>query len=88
MQGTRRSAPSWILHMRKCAAHPISALDIAQRVINGAVHCKYTEENQLTHSASQTVTKIVSVKVLVLGYCNGTSRKYETDTPIFCGYRL
>ena len=45
MQGTPRSAPSWILHMRKCAAHPISALGIAQRyVINGAVHSKYTEE--------------------------------------------
>ena len=43
VQGTPRSAPSWILHMRKCAAHPIiSALGIAQR--SGAVHSKYTEE--------------------------------------------
>ena len=29
--GTPRSAPNWILHMRKCAAHPISALGIVQR---------------------------------------------------------
>ena len=40
MQGTPRSAPGWILHIRtECAAHPISAT-----VINGAVHSKYTEE--------------------------------------------
>ena len=54
--------------MRKCAAHPIPYLHSVLIDLNGAVHSKYTE--QLTHSdsASQTVKKIVSVKVLVLGY--------------------
>ena len=57
-------------------------------VINGAVHSKYTEENQLTHSASQTVKKLLTVKVPVLGYYKRSSKKYKTDTLIFCGYRL
>ena len=49
----------------------------------GAVHSKYTEEKSA--SASQ---KIIVSEVLVLGYLNGASRKYETNTVTFCGYRL
>ena len=41
---------------------------------------------QLTHSAIQTVKKLLTMKVPVLGYCEGASKKYETDTVIFCGY--
>ena len=45
-------------------------------------------KNQLTHSANQTVKKLLSVNIPYLGYFEGGSRKYETETVILCGYQL
>ena len=41
------------------ASHRVARTGYCATVINGAVHSKYTEENQLTLSASQTVAKLI-----------------------------
>ena len=77
-----------LAHAQVCCTSHICTRYCAT-VINGAVHSKYTEEKSAdSFCEPDSEKKIVSVKVLVLGYCKGTSRKYETDTLIFCGYRL